>query len=226
MTGSPGLRAEALYLPNLVTYARILLVPAVVFVMQFDSPRNAFLAAMLFAAISCTDFLDGFLARRYNQVSVIGKFVDPLADKLLVLGVLVMLLDLGRVSPWIALILLAREIVVTTLRTLAVNEGLVIAARDLGKQKTALQMIGLWALILHYPYPLLDFAFDDPVDFHRIGTYFLYLSVAFSLVSAGDYFRGFFQGIRRGRPSASGTSPGPPSPGPRSGNKTARSVSG
>lgn len=221
MTESPGLRVEALYLPNLVTYVRILLVPAVVFVMQFDSPRNAFLAAMLFAAISVTDFLDGFLARRFNQVSVIGKFVDPLADKLLVLGVLVMLLDLGRVSPWVALIILAREIVVTTLRTLAVNEGLVIAARDLGKQKTALQMIGLWALILHYPYPFLDFAFDDPVDFHRIGTYFLYVSVAFSLVSAGDYFRGFFRGIRGGRPAGPARSSGP-----RSGSETARSVPG
>ena len=225
MTESPGLRVEALYLPNLVTYARILLVPAVVFAMQFDSPRNAFLAAMLFAAISGTDFLDGFLARRFNQVSVIGKFVDPLADKLLVLGVLVMLLDLGRVSPWIALIILAREIIVTTLRTLAVNEGLVIAARDLGKQKTALQMIGLWALILHYPYPLFDFAFDDPVNFHRVGTYFLYLSVAFSLISAGDYFRGFFQGLRRSRAAAAGR-PSESRAEPRSSGKTARSVSG
>ena len=223
MTKSSGLRAEALYLPNLVTYARILLVPGVVFMMQFDSPRNAFWAALLFAAASGTDFVDGYLARRFNQVSIIGKFVDPLADKLLVLGVLVMLLDLGRVSPWIALIILAREIVVTTLRTLAVNEGLVIAARNLGKQKTALQMIGLWALILHYPYPLLDFAFDEPVDFHRIGTYLLYVSVAFSLVSAGDYFLGFYRGLRRAR------SQGPDSSTPKakgSGRNTFRSASG
>ena len=220
---SRGLRAEALYLPNLVTYARILVVPAVVFVMQFDSPRNAFWAALLFAIASATDFVDGYLARRFNQISVIGKFVDPLADKLLVLGVLVMLLDLGRVSPWIVLVVLSREIIVTTLRTLAVGEGLIIAARNLGKQKTAIQMIGLWALILHYPYPLLDFAFDDPVDFHRIGTYLLYVSVGFSLASAGDYFRGFFRSVKRNRASAA--SPGSR---PRSGSKgeTVRSVSG
>ena len=188
-----GLLAQAVAPPNLVTYVRIAVIPFVMYLMLDDSPRNAFIAAMFFCLVSATDFLDGFLARKLNMISSIGKFLDPLADKLLVLGMLLMLQYLGRISPWLVFIIMGREIVINTLRILAVGEGLVIAARELGKQKTALQMIGIWGLMVHYPYPMLDFIFDDPVDFHRVGLIFLWISVAFSLVSALDYFVSFFK---------------------------------
>jgi CDP-diacylglycerol--glycerol-3-phosphate 3-phosphatidyltransferase len=192
-SGRSSLARQALNLPNLITYLRVLAIPGVMLVMSYDSPRNAFIAAMLFATASASDALDGYLARRYGMSSLIGKFLDPLADKLLVMAVIVMLLDLGRVSVWIVVVILARETVITGLRAIAAGEGLIIAARELGKAKTALQMVGLWALLLHHPYPIGFF--DEPVDFHRLGTVLLYLSVILSLVSAWDYFRGFARAV-------------------------------
>jgi CDP-diacylglycerol---glycerol-3-phosphate 3-phosphatidyltransferase len=192
---------QALSVPNLLTYVRVLAIPAVLVFSYLDSPRNAFIAAMIFAAASVTDAIDGYIARKYNLVSMIGKFLDPLADKLLVLAALLMLLDLGRVPVWIALIILAREMIITGLRSIAASEGLIIDARDLGKKKTAFQMVGLWALILHYPYPI-D-VFNVPIDFHRLGLFFLYISVYYSLRSAWDYFAGFFRAVRTRQPSES-----------------------
>ncbi len=195
--GKPRVLKHAFSLPNLITYVRIAAVPGVLFIMQTDSRRNAFFASMLFFFASATDFLDGYLARRMNLISFIGKFLDPLADKLLVTGCLIMLLSLGRVSPWVVFIVLAREIIITTLRSLAAGEGTVIAARNLGKEKTVFQMVGTWCLMVHYEYPLLDIFFDEPVNFHRMGVIFLYISVFFSIVSAADYFVGFVQGMQK-----------------------------
>lgn len=188
------LSRQALSLPNLLTYARVAAIPGVLVLMSVDTPRYAFWAAMTFALASVTDALDGYIARRYNLISVLGKFLDPLADKLIVLAVLLMLLDLGRVPVWAALIILAREMTITGLRSVAASEGIVIAARDLGKTKTAFQMVGLWALILNHPYPIE--LFPEPVDFHRLGLAFLYISLFFSVLSAVDYFVGFFRAIQ------------------------------
>jgi CDP-diacylglycerol--glycerol-3-phosphate 3-phosphatidyltransferase len=187
------LRREALNIPNLLTYGRILAIPAVMFFMAFDSVRNAFVASMIFALASVTDAIDGWVARRFDQSSALGKLLDPLADKLLVLGALLMLLDLGRVEVWVVLVLLAREMMITGLRSVAAAEGFVIAARELGKTKTAFQMVGLWALIIHHPYPLEGMA--EPLHFDRLGRVFLYISVVFSIVSAVDYFVGFARAL-------------------------------
>ena len=200
-----NLGKQALSLPNLFTYARILAIPAVLFTMQFDSPRNAFIAAMIFAAASATDAIDGYLARKFNLTSMIGKFLDPLADKLIVMGTLVMLLYLGRVNAWIVFVILARDTIISGLRTIAMTEGLVIEAREFGKQKTAFQMVGIWSLLVHYPHTVMT---EEVIDFHRLGTYFLYISVFFSIISAGDYFRSFFKTLldtpshARARPAA------------------------
>jgi CDP-diacylglycerol--glycerol-3-phosphate 3-phosphatidyltransferase len=197
---TPTLGRQALSLPNLITFGRILAIPAVLAIMQSDSRRNAFIAAMIFALASATDALDGYLARRFNMTSVLGKILDPLADKLLVLGTLIMLLHLGRVSAWIVFILLARDIIINGLRTIAIGEGLVIAARDLGKQKTAFQMVGVWALLVHYAYTVEPLS--EAVDFHRIGTFLLYISVVLSVASAIDYFVSFYRTMvaRAGEP--------------------------
>ncbi len=191
-----NLRQQAVAIPNLVTYVRIVAIPVVMGVMQFDSPTNALVAAMLFAFASATDAIDGYLARRLNQVSVIGKFLDPLADKLIVLGALVMLIQLNRVSPWVVFIIMSREIVVTTLRTIAMGEGVVIAARSLGKWKTAFQMAGLWALLVHYERALAPVGLNISIPFHDVGTVLLLISVALSLLSAVDYFWGFFRSMQ------------------------------
>ncbi|MBI4817371.1 MAG: CDP-diacylglycerol--glycerol-3-phosphate 3-phosphatidyltransferase [Deltaproteobacteria bacterium] len=192
------LRREIFNIPNSITYARVAAIPLVLAFMAFDSQKNAFIAAMIFAVASASDALDGYLARRMNLISVLGKFLDPLADKLLVMGVLLMLIQLGRVSPWVALVILSREMIITGLRTVAASEGLVIAARELGKTKTAFQMVGLWALSVHYEYPIPGMG--DPVDFHEVGAVFLYISVFFSVASALEYFRAFFQSVASPRP--------------------------
>ena len=197
------LSRQAVSIPNLLTYGRVAAIPAVLIFCYFDSPRNAFIAAMIFAAASVTDAIDGYIARRLNQISMLGKFLDPLADKLLILATLLMLLDLGRVPVWAVLVILAREMTITGLRSIAASEGLVISARDLGKKKTAFQMVGLWALLVHYPYPIADFA--EPIDFHRLGLFLLYISVLFSVLSAWDYFAGFFRAVRRGNGKAPAT---------------------
>lgn len=189
-----GLGRQALSLPNLVTYVRILAIPVVLWVMRSDSPANAFLAAVLFGLAAASDALDGYLARRMNLTSVVGKLLDPLADKVLVMGVLVVLVDLGRVSAWLVVLILGREMLVTGLRSIAASEGVVIAARDLGKQKTALQMVGVWCLLVHYRYPVLG----GEVSFHAVGTVCLLISVVFSLISAADYVVGFAKTAGRG----------------------------
>ena len=112
-----------------------------------------------------------------------------------------LLLDLARVQMWVVLVLLAREMAVTGLRSVAAAEGLVIEARDLGKKKTAFQMVALLSLILHYPYPIELFA--EPIDFHKIGMGFLYISMLYSLLSAWDYFRGFVRSVQSGVRSSS-----------------------
>ena len=116
-----------------------------------------------------TDFLDGYLARRHSQVSRFGKFLDPLADKLLVSAALIMLIPLGRVPAWMAVLIVGRELTVTGLRGLAAAEGIILAADRWGKAKTALQMAALTALIFHYPFLSINFqslglggAFDSP----------------------------------------------------------------
>ncbi len=190
-----SLRHQALAIPNLVTYARIAAVPVVMLVMQYDSRANAIVATVIFVLAALTDALDGYLARRLNQVSVIGKFLDPLADKLIVLGCLVMLLQLGRVSPWLVFLLISREIVIGTLRTIAIGEGVVIAARRLGKWKTGFQMVGIAALLVHYDYPMAFLGLSEPVSFNVLGTYVLWVGAALSVLSAVDYFWGFFRGL-------------------------------
>jgi CDP-diacylglycerol--glycerol-3-phosphate 3-phosphatidyltransferase len=195
---SPSLRRQLVALPNLITYFRILAVPVVLVVMQLDSRRNAFIAAMIFALASATDALDGYLARRFQMISDVGKFLDPLADKLITTGALVMLVHLSRVSVWVVIVLLSRDLIVGGLRSMAATEGLVLAARELGKQKTAFQMVGLWCLLVHYPYPFE--LFEGPLDFNRMGSFFLYLSVLLSVVSMIDYFLAFFRAL--GEPPA------------------------
>jgi len=192
-----SLRQEALNLPNAITAIRIAMIPVFLWFTFYESRVDSFLAAAIFAVTGATDFLDGWVARRMRLETVIGKFLDPLADKLIVMAALVMLVHLGRVAAWIVILIMARELTVTGLRTIAMSEGIVIAAGQEGKYKTALQLAGIVFLILHYPYPINFFVGTTEVDANRVGTGLLYISVFFSLWSAWKYFSGFVHAVYR-----------------------------
>ena len=187
-----SLRQDALNLPNLLTFGRILAIPLVIVLLDRGTPQDCVLAALVYSGAALTDLLDGYLARRMNVVSVLGKFLDPLADKLLVMATLIYMVPMGRMPEWAVTVLLAREISVTALRGIASSEGVVIAAGDDGKSKTALQMIGILALILGYPYhfrlPGIDLGM---VDLVYVGRALIYASLVFSISSAVSYVRLF-----------------------------------
>lgn len=216
------LAKESRYLPNLLTMGRILMIPLILLFVDNHSPLHSFVATMLYLLASATDFVDGWLARRRKQVSILGKFLDPLADKLLVTSVLVYLTALDRCPPWAVVGLLARELSVTGLRAIAISEGLVISASDSGKQKTALQMIATVFLLIHFRYPVWGLESvaikDEPlvIDFHAIGMVTLYLSLAMAWISGLDYFRLFVKAVgARGKPPPATPPPAAPPPEPK-----------
>lgn len=164
-------------IPNLLTLGRIVLIP--VFILIFciwNSVAGHAVAAVVFALASITDYLDGYLARKWKVVTNFGKFADPLADKMLVMTAFIMLVELGMVPAWIAAIIICRELAVTGLRLLLVeNGGTVLAAAMPGKIKTFTQMFSIIFLLLH---------------FSMIGTLLLYVALIFTIYSGYDYFKG------------------------------------
>jgi len=190
-------RQELWSVPNLVTLVRIAAIPAFLFYAFYESRLHSFVAALIYAAVAATDFLDGWLARQLDEVTVIGKFLDPLADKLIAMSALVMLVHLGRVGAWVVILILAREFAVTGLRTIAMSEGIVIAAGQEGKYKTAIQLVGIVFLLLHYRYPVDFGLFAVDIDANLAGSALVYLSLVFSIWSAGKYFYGFLEAVYR-----------------------------
>jgi CDP-diacylglycerol--glycerol-3-phosphate 3-phosphatidyltransferase len=166
-----------LNIPNALTMLRILAVPVVVVALLAEIPNGDLWAGIVFAFAAFTDGLDGYIARRKGEVTTFGKLMDPLADKLLVVAALVSLVALDRLQAWIAMVIIARELAVTGLRSIAAEQGVVIAASWLGKVKTALQIAAILALIAVDPAPLW-------VDL------LVYAAVAATIVSGADYFFG------------------------------------
>ncbi|MBQ9396712.1 MAG: CDP-diacylglycerol--glycerol-3-phosphate 3-phosphatidyltransferase [Proteobacteria bacterium] len=192
---SLSIKKDLFNLPNSITLLRIVLIPAVVVLVAMKTPFCCIIATSFFALAAISDFFDGYLARRLNLVSVTGKFLDPLADKLMVMAATVQLASMGWLDSWIPIVILTRELAVQGMRLIAVGEGLVIAAGSGGKIKTALQLIGLVGLLIHYEYPVSLFGFDTTMNFHRAGWWLLVVSIAFSLISAVQYFHGFVKAI-------------------------------
>lgn len=190
------LAQDALNLPNLLTMGRVVLIPFCLWLLDQDTPRTGFWASMAFTGAALTDVLDGWLARKLNVVSVLGKLLDPLADKLIVMATLVWLVPMGRIPAWTVVVLLARELSVTALRSVAASEGVVIAAGQEGKTKTALQMLGIILLLVGYPYHLAYLGLDmGVVDFVKVGRILVYLSLVFSMASAAQYLRLFGEAV-------------------------------
>ncbi len=170
-------------LPNALTFLRLACIPLILICLIFPGKWGSFLAALFFGIASITDILDGFFARKYGLVTVLGKFLDPLADKLLVSMTMIMLIPLDRIPVWIVIVIIAREMAVTGLRAVAVGEGIVIQASVLGKYKTIFQSVALVGLCLHYSYL--------GVDTHAVGTLFLWGALILTLWSGWEYFRQF-----------------------------------
>jgi len=192
-------RSGTLNLPNLLTLGRIACIPLLVVLLLFESRGTSFAAAVIFSLAAITDWLDGYLARKWQVVTVLGKFLDPLADKLIVMAALIMLIPHGRVPAWAVFVLLAREMIITGLRSIASSEGIVIAASNLGKYKTILQMVAIIALLLHYDYywffgVRLEWLH---VSMQRIGLLYFYLALGLTVWSGIDYLMKFFKVINR-----------------------------
>ena len=183
-------------LPNLLTLFRIFVTP-LFFILFFYFPTKVFslLASLLFALASLTDFLDGYIARRWNLETSLGKFLDPLADKLLVAVALIMLIPLDRVPSWMVAVIIGREILVTGLRVVAVTEGMVIAASRLGKYKTVLQILSVISLLIHYEYQLNIQSSYVLINFHEMGMGLLWLAMFVTVWSGIYYFRKFFKQV-------------------------------
>ena len=177
-----------LNLPNLLTVLRIMLVPVLVVALLGNTPSGDVLAAVVFALASLTDFIDGYLARSRDSITTFGKLMDPLADKLLIVGALLSLVSLDRLEGWVAMVIIARELAVTMWRMNATSSGVVIEASMFGKLKTCVQIAAILAVIAVPGSPLWV-------------SLLVYLMVAITVLSGLDYFR------RATRPASSDTPP-------------------
>lgn len=172
-------------LPNTLTLFRLVSIPLVVICLIFPGKWGSFLATIFFGLAFITDILDGYFARKYGSITVLGKFLDPLADKILVSVTMIMLIPLDRIPVGVVVLIIAREMAVTGLRSIAVDEGVVIQAGELGKFKTIFQATALIGLCLHYEY--------FHVNFHVVGMFFLWIALVLTLWSGWAYFRQYMR---------------------------------
>ena len=193
-------------LPNALTISRLVAIPLLMYLLLADFPGHDQLAATVFVVFSLTDTMDGQLARRTKTVSDLGKFLDPLADKLYVLSVLIVLVQEELVAAWVVVVIFARELLITLLRTVAASRGRALPAAPLGKTKTVAQVAAVVLLILQRPYPWIGIP----------ATLVLAIALVLTVVSALDYlyrWRGvILGGTTAVLPSPSGGAPGAESP--------------
>ena len=204
-------RKRLMNLPNYLTFARMLMVPILVVVLLTRVTNHEVIGVIVFWIASATDFLDGYLARRWGQVTTLGKLLDPLADKLLISGALISLVELDLAPAWITFIILGREMAITGLRGIASEEGITISAERMGKWKLGAQIAAISCLLLG---PKLDlwlfqwtgiriFHFFIRIPFghtprsygffHGMGVMLLWVAMILSVWSAISYFRSFWQ---------------------------------
>lgn len=191
-------------LPNALTVLRMFLVPLLVVVLLTRFEGHVYLGAAIFGLAVLTDYLDGYFARRRNEVTRLGILLDPLADKLLTAAAFLSLVEMGVVPAWVVMIILARELAVTGLRNLAAGRGVLIRASGLGKGKMVAQVTAILLLLLSRPLPWLRVP----------GLVALVIVVAVTLLSGADYFHRFWKDVVRG-PSRGGPGNGEAGAGPR-----------
>jgi CDP-diacylglycerol--glycerol-3-phosphate 3-phosphatidyltransferase len=182
-----------LNVPNTVTLGRIALIPLFVVLAYEPGPWRSFFAGLVFLAAALTDLLDGYLARRMNEVTALGKLLDPVADKLLMIAGLVMLVALNLAAPWVVIVILGRDMAVTGLRAIAASEGVVMPADVWGKWKTVSQVTAIIMLVLSWRFWIFDVG--------RIGTWVLWASMVLALVSGTRYGIAYLRGMEGRTPS-------------------------
>ena len=179
-----------LNLPNLITLLRIFLIPVFILIFSIPTGPRSIGAAVVFLLASLTDLLDGYLARRWGQITPLGKFLDPIADKFLIIAALIMLVGFHQVAAWIAIVIISRELAVTGLRAIASSSGIVIAADEAGKYKMTIQTISIVMLVLGDRVGFFDFQFW--------GTVFLWIAMILAVFSGLQYFRKFWNRVNLG----------------------------
>ena len=180
-------KGARLNFPNIITILRVTVVPVLFFLLLSPGRDGSLIIAGLFILAALTDLLDGYLARKYEIVTVMGKFLDPIADKLIVNTAMILMIPIGRISAWIVAIIIIRDFVVDGVRAIAQSEGFVIQASRLGKRKTLCQIFAVSALMIHYPFL--------GADAHAVGTVILYIALVLSVTSGIDYLIKFYENI-------------------------------
>src|SRR5512133_1695479 len=171
----PEEQREVFNLPNSITMLRIGVIPVLFFLLTSPGPVMSLVIALLFIAAALTDLLDGYIARRYEIVTTMGKFLDPIADKLIVNTAMILLIPIGRIPAWIVAVIIIRDFAVDGIRSIASTEGLVIQASPLGKRKTLCQIFAVSALMIHYPF--------IGADAHTVGLVILSIALILTVTS-------------------------------------------
>ncbi len=172
-------------LPNTITLIRIGVVPFLFILLADPGKFWSLILAILFVAAAITDLVDGYIARKYHLVTTMGKFLDPIADKLIINTAMIMLIPIDRIPAWIVAMTIMRDLVVDGVRSIASSEGIFIQASRLGKQKTLAQIIAVTALLIHYPI--------FGIDAHYVGTIILYIAFVLTIYSGANYFIKFYR---------------------------------
>ncbi len=173
-------KGEKMNLPNQLTILRILLIPFFLIALLgglFAPPNDRYVAVAIFVFASATDALDGYIARSRNLITTFGKFMDPLADKMLVAAALIAMVELSMLPSWVVILIICREFIITGFRTIAAGNNIIIAAGNLGKIKTVTQMVMIVFVLLGFTHPVAV----------TIGTVLIWLSVIFTVISAVEY---------------------------------------
>ncbi len=180
-------RQQILSLPNGVTILRIFAIPFIIVLLFYVGRGYQLITAMLCLGAAVTDTFDGYLARRRGMVTTLGKFLDPLADKLLIVTALIALIPSREIPVWMVIIIVGREIAITGLRGIAVSQDLVISASNLGKYKTVFEVASIFFLILDGSYFFLNF--------RPIGLVLLWIALGIAVISGIDYFNKYLKSI-------------------------------
>jgi CDP-diacylglycerol--glycerol-3-phosphate 3-phosphatidyltransferase len=180
-------RQQILSLPNGLTIIRILAIPFILFLLFYPEEIYRLITTLFFLSVAVTDTLDGYLARRRGMVTTLGKFLDPLADKLLIIAALIALIPARGIPAWMVIVIVGREISVTGLRGIAVSQGIVISASMLGKYKAVFEVASIAFLILNGNY--------FSIELNQVGMGLLWVAIGLAVISGVDYFRRFLKTI-------------------------------
>ena len=180
-------KESVLNFPNKVTLLRISVIPVLFFLLMDPGQTGSLIIALLFILASLTDLLDGYLARKYQSVTAMGQFLDPIADKLIVNTAMIVMIPIGRIPAWIVAVIVIRDFIVDGIRAISSSRGIIVQASKLGKQKTLCQIFAVSALMIHYPFL--------GVNAHAVGVVILSVALVMSVYSGVDYFIKFYRSV-------------------------------